>query len=46
MLRESITEESVVLEIGTGIGFFALLAAKFGSARLRRGTQCLHSSWP
>lgn len=30
-LRESITEESVVLEIGTGIGFFALLAAKFGA---------------
>ena len=31
-LREAITpDESVVLEIGTGAGFFALLAAKFGA---------------
>jgi len=30
-LRETITEDSVVLEIGTGVGFFALLACKFGA---------------
>lgn len=30
-LRRSITSESVVLEIGSGPGFFAILAAKFGA---------------
>jgi protein arginine N-methyltransferase 1 len=30
-LRQAITPTSVVLEIGTGPGFFALLAAKFGA---------------
>ena len=33
-LRRSISIDSVVLDIGTGIGVFALLAAKFGARRV------------
>lgn len=33
-LREAVTENSVVLDIGTGPGYFALLAAKFGARKV------------
>lgn len=33
-LRKTVTSDSVVLDIGTGIGIFALLACKFGARRV------------
>lgn len=33
-LRESVTSESVVLDLGTGTGFFAILACRFGARKV------------